>query len=249
MAIFLPLSLSLLPVAFVGSRIEDLLRETSVGDAVADEFSGGNTAAILGTGFASFQQFLLLALVAPAIIHATHDLVRKDPVGFRESWELALRRLPTNLGAILFNSILLTLMSLTIILIPFAIYRAVQWLYTPHAVVIDNAGVREARHTSRARVRGRWWRTLAMSALVWLVSGAPGPLLASLIMLTGFVSLDGAQFVSSVIYAISFGITIIATTVYYQRLGDVVVEDAAPVRVSEANRSGSLAPIPDAPTA
>lgn len=251
-SIFLPLSLSLLPVAFAGARIEDLLRRTDFGAAVADQFSGGNTAAILGTGFASFQQFLLLAIVAPAIIHATYDLVRQDPVGFRESWSIALQRLPANAGAILLNSLLLALMSLTIILIPFAIYRAVQWLYTPHAVVIDGAGVREARHVSRERMRGRWWRTLAMSALVWLVSGVPGPLLASLIMLTGLVSLDGAQIISSVIYAVSFGISIIATTVYYQRLGEVVVEDAAPSRGAARapdGRPGALEPIPDAPTA
>ena len=248
-SIFLPLSLSLLPVAFAGTQLERLLRTTGAGESVADTFDGGTTAVILGTGFASFQQFLLMAIVAPAIIHATYDLTRNDPVGFRESWNVALRRLPTNAGAILLNSILLTLMTITIILIPFAIYRAVQWLYTPHAVIIDGASVRGARHVSRERVRGRWWRTLALSALVWLVSGAPGPILASALMLTGLVSLDAAQFISSVIYAMSFGIAIIATTMYYERLDNIVVgKKAQPARATaheQEGRQGTLEPIPN----
>ena len=252
-SLFLPLSLSLLPVAFAGTQIENLLRETTIGGAVADTFSGGTSAAILGTGFASFQQFLLLAIVAPVIIHATYDVTRNDPVGFRESWTVALRRLPISAGAILLNSILLALMSLTVILIPLAIYRAVQWLYTPHAVIIDGASVRGARHVSRERMRGRWWRTLALSALVWLVSGAPGPILASALMLTGLVSLGAAQLISSVIYALSFGIAVIATTVYYQRLDDIVVgEEAPPARATvhaPERREGTLEPIPNAPPA
>lgn len=101
-----------------------------------------------------------------------------------------------------------------------------------------------ARHVSRERVRGRWWRTLALSALVWLVSGAPGPLLASLVMLTGLVSLDGAQLVSSLIYAVSFGIAIIATTVYYQHLDDIVVVEGRAAAGPPAQ--GSPGPVPDA---
>lgn len=248
-SIYLPLSLAVLPVAILGSQIEVLLRRSEVGSAVVNLFSGDTSAVILGTSFASLQQFLLMAIVAPAIIHATHDLTRQDAVGFRESWSIALQRLPTNVGAILLNSLLITLMGLTIILLPLAIYRAVQWLYTPHAVIIDGASPRQARHVSRERVRGRWWRTLAMSALVWLVSGVPGPLLANGLMLPGLVSLNGAQVVSSLIYAVSFGISIIATTMYYQRLGEVVVEEddvlAGDAEPATARQPMPVRPMPD----
>jgi hypothetical protein len=247
-AVFVPISLMLLPVAIAGSWIERQLRRSDTGDTIVSLFSDGDTSAILGTGFASFQQFLLLALVAPAIIHATNMVINEGRTGVRASWEQAIRRYPTNLGALLLNMVLLLLMSLTIVLLPFAVYRAVQWLYTSHAVMIDNAGVREARHVSRERMRRRWLRTLAMSALVWLVSGAPGPVVANLLLLTGLVSLGVATMVSSVIYAISFGITIAATTVYYLRLGDVPVEETARVTVPRET-SAPMTAMPEPGTA
>jgi hypothetical protein len=250
--LFLPLSLSLLPVAGVGGLLERLLRTTDAGDVVADQFSGGNASAILGTGVAGFQQFLLLVLVAPAIIHATSTVTRQHTTGFGESWGVALGRWPATAGATLFNMLLIALMTLTVVLIPLAIYRGVQWLYTPHAVIIDGASWREARHVSRARVRGRWWRTLALSALVWLVSGAPGPILANAMLLAGVISLDVAEIVSSVIYAISFAIAIITTTLYYQRIGDVAVPEArvsprGPAPAPEVVGRSTLTP--DAPPA
>ncbi len=238
--LFLLLSLSVLPVAIAGASVQDLIRSTAVGDWVDRVFSGSNVAVILGTGFAGMQQFLLLGLVAPAIIHATNDVIRHDDSGFRASWGVALREVRTTFGAILLNTLLLALMMFSVVLIPLAVYRGVQWLYTPHAVIIDGASWRQARHVSRSRVRGRWWRTLALSALVWLISGFPGPILANLLLLTGVVSLDGAELVSSVIYAIAFTVAIITTTLYYQRIGDA---EAAMQR--GAVRESPRAPGPD----
>jgi len=94
----------------------------------------------------------------------------------------------------------------------------------------------------------RWLRTLAMSALVWLVSGAPGPIVANLMLLTGLVSLGTATLVSSVIYAISFGITIAATTVYYLRLGEVPAEEPSRAPVPRES-TGPVTAMPEPGTA
>ncbi len=219
--IFLVTAILLLPVAALGTAFENLLTRSAIGreffEAVANPSIGEF---VLGLGFGGIQTLLVSSLVAPAIIHATYDLVRSDPTDLRESWEMALRRLPAVLGAIALNTAMLLLMSLTVILAPLAFVRAVQWFFVAHAVIIDGCSVRRARHVSRAAVKGDWFRTLGMAVLIGVISGVPGPLVGALALVVGHVSLGTADVISSLAYAIAYPLAIIASTLYYLRIHD-----------------------------
>jgi len=54
-----------------------------------------------------------------------------------------------------------------------------------------------------------------MAVLVTLVSGIPGPLVGLALILLNAVSLEVAGYISSLIFAMVYPITIIATTLYY----------------------------------
>ena len=217
----MPLSVWLLIVAFAGARLGMLLGELQLGQAINLSITGGGaSSAILGLGLGSLQQFLILALVAPGVIHATWQLTARERPSFLESWRFAVGRLPRTVGAQLLNAVLLALMAVTIVLIPLAVIRGVQWLFTPHAVAIEGASIRDARHVSRQMVKGRWWRTLGMSVLIWLFAGVPGPIVGNLLLVSGMASLDTATLVSTLLYAVCLPITVIASTLYFLRAAD-----------------------------
>lgn len=198
--VYLPASVLVLAVSAFTMWLEHLIYRTF--SAVSADVS-------------SITQFLLISLVAPGVIAVTFEITARERprylLAVRESW----RRVPVIFLALVYNQIIVLLMSVTIVLIPLALYRQIQWAYTPHAILLDGAGIRNARHVSRNIIKGDWARTLGMALLVFIISGVPGPLLAMLLVIGNLVSLDAAGYISSLIYVIVYPMTIIATTLYY----------------------------------
>ena len=57
-----------------------------------------------------------------------------------------------------------------------------------------------------------------MVLLVFLLSGIPGPVVGMLLFIPGLVSIEAAGWISGVLYAITYPIAIIASTLFYLRL-------------------------------
>jgi hypothetical protein len=219
--VFLITSAILYPIAVFGTWIEDQISRTRIGAAIVNFTESGSISSfIFGMGIGSIQQLLILTLVAPVIIQATYDLTRKDPASLRRSWSIAIHRFPSTLGAILLNIVLLTLMTLTIVLIPLAIYRGIQWLYTPHAVIIDGAKATEARHVSKSVVKGDWLRALGMAILIGVVSGLPGPFAGVIGFTLIGTSMNTADIISGIAYSLAYPLAIIATTLFYLNISN-----------------------------
>lgn len=198
--VYLPASILVLAISALTMWLEHLIHRT---------FSA-NTADI-----STLTQLLLIALVAPGVIAVTWEIRSDEPPRYLQAVRTSWRRVPVIFLALVYNQIILALMALTIILIPLAIYRQIQWAYTPHAILLDGAGIRSARHVSRNIIKGDWARTLGMAALVLIVTGVPGPLISMLLVISTLVSLETAGLISSLIYVIAYPMAIIATTLYY----------------------------------
>jgi len=214
---FLLSALLILAVGAFTTWIERLVKQQALVHRVTSDAEPAiSFASLVNDGSIGFLlQFMLIGLVAPGVIAATVEIANHERPDYGQSVRHSLRNIPTILGALLYNYLILFLMSVTIILIPLAIYRQIQWAYSPHAVLIDGAGVRSARHVSRDVIKGDWLRTLGMAVLVTLVSGIPGPLVGLALILLNAVSLEVAGYISSLIFAMVYPITIIATTLYY----------------------------------
>ena len=234
-------SILLLAVAAFTTGIQRLLSHAAVVHRLtSDAEPAMSFAAFVNDGSISFLlQFMLIGLVAPGIITATMEIRPDAEANYRRSIRDSLRSIPTILGALLYNYLILILMAITIVLIPLAVYRQIQWAYTPHAILIDGAGVRSARHVSRNIIKGDWIRTLGMAVLIALVSGIPGPLVGLALILLNVVSLEVSGFISSLIFAIAYPIAIIASTLYYLRRKEQYAARAAlGTDGSTATRSG-----------
>jgi hypothetical protein len=116
----------------------------------------------------------------------------------------------------------------SIIGIPRAIRRAVQWLFIEQAVLLDGATRENAADASAEAVRGDWWRTFAIQAVL-LGFGA----LTSLIVVTPImlfatqVPLDTVNAISSLLYILIAPFVGLALTLLYF---DVRARNPAPQR-------------------
>ncbi len=118
------------------------------------------------------------------------------------TWHNDYRIYPRVAAARVLYAVLIGLMSLSVVLLPVAIYKGVQWFFAPQAIVIDDENVRGAFHTSRHRVEGHWIRSAAMVVAVVALVGLPGPLIGTALLMLGGVELQLAQWVSAVLFCV-----------------------------------------------
>jgi hypothetical protein len=155
----------------------------------------------VGTWIRDAANPLGYAVVAAIVIAYLRDL----ELGRQASYAIAFRDMLQRfrrvvLGQIL-NSILVLLIALTIIGIPFAIWKYVQWQFVQQEIMFKDKGMRAAFHGSTRLVRGNWWRTVRVAGLLWLISVATGPILGFALIFTP-LPLFWANFVGTVVFAL-----------------------------------------------
>ncbi len=218
--IYLGISALMFLVAAIGNGLDNTVRLLTDTSNVAGSSRGASPfiGTSFGIGLQNFQHILVFALIVPIIAFVTFVLHTGDRVTLRSAIATVLRRFWTALGAVLLTFFFTGLLFATVILIPLALYKAVQWLYVPHAVMIDKASWREARHVSRRAVKGHWWRSLSLGAAIAIFSGVPGPLIGVLGLVLLDVPMIVANIISTLIYVVVYPIAAIAATLYYLKI-------------------------------
>lgn len=216
---FLAIGALMFPIGLLGKTIQDGVVAFLSRENLTLHISGGGIlASAFGLGIGGVQNLLLLSIIGPMVILATWELVRNEDVSFSEVWRTGVKRFPRTVAAYLLGSLILSLLVMTVVGIPIALYKGVQWLYTPQEVTIEGTRVLDARHQSRRAVKGNWFRTLGMGFLVALLSGIPGPLIGTAALILGHVSMEAADAISGLVYAFAFPVAAIASTLWYLKL-------------------------------
>lgn len=224
------------PIALLGQQLEELLHKAIVtrADPLLPEsiYSRSLYQFVFHAGLGGIQEVLLACLVGPVIIYATYELIQDDNVDFRSSWKRGARLFPRVLGATLIVAILLSIMSLTVILIPLVIYKGIQWFFAPEAVVVDGAGPKEAIRVSDTKADGHLIRAASIVCAFALVSGLPGPLVGTIGLILGWFDLETAGWISAAIYCVLYPIPLIMATLFYVHISGTPVTASAPAPVS-----------------
>ena len=224
-------SIWLLLVAIVTNQLtrvgRDVLQSLSSDNLRLTDTGGGGAFSLAPTfGIGSLQQFALALLVAPVIMVLTEQYARGEQHGhLLDVWRETLPKWWVLLRVNLLNAVILILLAITIVGIPIAIYKNVQWFWSSQSAILNDARVREARHQSRRLSKRHWWSTLRMAILVAVVSGIPGPIVGMIFFLTSIVSIETAGLISGLFYAICYPIAMIAATLYYLELREEKEEE------------------------
>jgi len=154
------------------------------------------------------------AVVAAIAISFLRDLEHGRPTGYAIGCRDMLQRFWHVVGGQILASLLVLLIALTIIGIPFAIWKYVEWQFVQQEIIFNDRRLRDAFRASTRLVRGNWWRTVRVAGFLWLISVVTGPILGFALIFTP-LSLTWANVVGTVVYALLVPYVAIGRTLLY----------------------------------
>jgi hypothetical protein len=174
----------------------------------------------------SLGQPIAGAIVAAVVIFAVRLLVETGEMGFLDSWRGMLRRFWRVVAGSLLPYVGALALFITVIGIPFAIYKFVCWQFVQQEILIGDKGIRDAFRSSSDRVRGRWWHAVRALGFFWLLSIAAGPVLGFTLIFTN-ISLLWINVIGSVVFALLVPYVALGRTLLYFDLGVRAEEEPA----------------------
>ena len=211
--VFAPIGLSAIPIVGgfngltyllsgdPGRRLDDKTGVTGLHGALGDILSG------IGGPIAS-------AIMAAVVIVAVRQISERGEAGFVESYRGMCRRFRRVVGAQLLASLGVIAMAITVIGLPFAAWKYVGWLFLQQQVLFEDKTVREAFRGSSELVRGRWWYTLRVAAVFWLIGLVTGPVLGFALIFAD-ISLLLINVIGALVFALLVPYVAIGRTLLY----------------------------------
>ena len=154
-------------------------------------------------------------LVAAALIAALGDLGGGRPADFSHAYDVAFERFWTLLGAVLRVAAIVLLLFITLLGIPWAIQRAIRWLFVEQAVILDGTSARAALSYSADAVIGSWWRTFGIALVIGLIGTVPASIIAGVFALAPVLI---SATVSTIVNAMLLPFVITTMTLLYRDL-------------------------------
>ncbi len=119
----------------------------------------------LSTLVMGFVGLFVAILMQGAFASAISQRYLGQEISVRSAYDAALPCFWRLLRAMLLVTLALTLLIITIIGIPVAIYFGIRWSLSTAAIVLEGKGARAGISRSTELVKGRWWRVLGVFAL------------------------------------------------------------------------------------
>ena len=180
-------------------------------DALEDDKIEGAVALFVG----GIAHGLAPLLVGAATVLVLREVEREGRIhlgvvlrGLRgELWRLV------GVGLVAFA--LVWLIALTVIGLPYAVKKAVDWAFVQQVAGFEGQRGRDAFHGSRAFVRGHWWRVAVISAVLLFLLFLAGPFTGVLIILLTDAPLATVNFFGTLLFALVLPFTAVALTLLY----------------------------------
>ncbi len=251
--LFVGIGLIAIPIGVIFNVVQAFLIERQPLEFIVDLFDntvGGQLTAVSLIG--GVQQLAMLLFIAPAVVQGSADIVRGQRTHILRSYRLAASRTPAIALAFLILIVFAGAPLLLVIGLPITIWMVVQWHFFMQVLMFDKrASSRGSLRTSRALVRGQWWKTLFSVVIFDLLATIPGIVVGFGLLTLGRTAVGFANAASSVLYALTIPLSVIAVTLLYldrleqsnpsefQRLTQLQIEEE-PEYVASAD--GAIAP-------
>jgi hypothetical protein len=158
------------------------------------------------------------ALVAAIAIVVAREALRHRDVGFVPAMRGVRERFWRVVGAQLLASLGVLVLALTVIGLPFALWKLVGWSFVQQEVLFTDKGFRESFRASSDLVRGRWFRTARVVLIFYVIGIATGPILTFALIFTA-LPLIWINVIGSLVFALLIPFTALGETFLYFDLG------------------------------
>jgi len=163
---------------------------------------------------------ILLTLLGLTIVQAVVSLAMVELDEERKitplaAYRLVLPRLRPLVESLLGAAIVVSLLSVTVIGLPIAIWLAVRWSLLAQVIVLEDHRARGALRRSGRLVGRHWPRAASMTLVVAGTGLLLGPVIGTLLLLLTSASFDFVNLVSALIYVVTLPFVAVATTYLY----------------------------------
>jgi hypothetical protein len=223
--VLLPVAVAAIPIVGGINLLASLLGNSQA----SGNDSGLNLA--LGDLVETLGRPAAMAVVAAIVVVFVRELVEgAERPGFRSAFRGMQRRFWRVVGGQMLVILALFGLTLTVVGIPFAVYKYVAWSFVKQEILFEDKSIREAFHGSSDLVRGRWWHTVRVAAFLFLVSIVTGPALTVALIFTA-LPLTTINLLGSLVFALMIPYVALGETLLYFDLGArAAVEPAKPPR-------------------
>ncbi|MGH2615425.1 MAG: Vps62-related protein, partial [Thermomicrobiales bacterium] len=207
----------LLPAALVMSAIQYLLA-TNADFAARTRLSEDSPQLLAALSAVSWlTRGLLLLIVTPAVIQTVEDIAAGTAPSVRRSFREGFARIPDLVWTVARGTLVVLALTISIVGIPWAVNRAVRWMFGSQAAVLAGIRGKTALDSSAAAVSHRWWQAAAQGAVLAFLGAAPGIVVGLALLILVRFPVDAANSVASLIYALAQPFAIAGLTVLFLR--------------------------------
>jgi hypothetical protein len=185
-----------------------------VAQFLVNVFGSGAVGQTIGDVVGAASRPVATAIVSGVVIVFVRSLVTTGRAGFTDSWRGVLQRFGRVVGAELLATLGLVLMALTVVGIPFALWKLVSWSFVQQEVLFADKPIRAAFRGSSDLVRGRWWHTVRAVVLFNVFQVVAGPALTFALIFTA-LPLPWINLLGSAIYALMLPYVALGETLLY----------------------------------
>jgi hypothetical protein len=227
-SVLVPIGLTAIPI--VGGV--NLLAEAIAGGRGVDDAAGrGGFNLALADLLQNIGRPVASAIVAAIVIVFARELVEGGAAGFVSSFRGMWERFGRVVAAQLLAVLGVLGLALTVVGLPYAVYKYVAWQFVQQEVLFTDKSIREAFRGSSQLVRGRWWHTVRVAGFLWLLSVVVGPVLGFALIFTNFslllINLLGSLVFSLLVPYVALGHTLL----YFDLQERAEAEPAKPGRI------------------
>ncbi len=202
-AVFIPLGVAtaaLQQLIFSNDFVSSLIATSN------SRITSAAIAMITGSFGVALAYNAVVALVSAAV---SQQLDERAPHP-QKAYRMVARRLWPLLVTQALVTVALLALSLTIVGIPFALKKAVDWAFTPWQVVVDGRSGREALRRSTALVRGQWPFTARLTVVLVGTTLTLGPIVGFALIFLTDLPLALINVAGSIVYALVVPYTALA---------------------------------------
>jgi hypothetical protein len=239
---FALIGLSAIPVVGGLTLLSWLIAGGETGQRIDDSSGLSGLHVAIGEAIQGIGQPLAQVVMAAATIVAMRQLVEWGRTGFAGAYREMLPRFWRVVGAQLLAIVAVFAMAITIVGLPFAAWKFIRWQFVQQEILFNDHGIRDAFRASSELVKGRWWLTLRVAGILWLISVTAGPVLGFALIFTN-LSLFLINAIGTVVYALLIPYVAIGGTLLWfdlQARGEEGVQ-ATPLR-ERLRRRQALSP-------
>jgi hypothetical protein len=225
--LFLGIGLLAIPISIVVALLQSLLLSATSIVGISPYADGGGFRVAVALGIGTLFTLLTLGLVQAASARAIAEIDAGRDVDVVRAYRLVRDSIWPLLGALVIAVVVVGFLSVSIFLLPIAIWLAVRWALIVPTVELGGAGGLDALRRSGRLVRRRWLKVGTLAAVVALIAIAAGPLLGALLILFVDAPFELVNVVAGIVYVVAMPFVGITTTyVYYDSLVRERLEDA-----------------------